>query len=223
MTTQKHGNQYENRIFIWQHRGFHGDPGLMAKIHDLIRNHPIQNFIETGTETGSTLAYVARTYPHLHCYSCEADPRAYNFACNALSRHTNVSIFSGLSVDFLKWLPEEIMKQPSLYWLDAHSHGFGVGLLDELEYILSRITNGFIFIDDFEVPGDPTFGFDQYDNPADPDNPVKLSWDYIAETVRKASIRVDIQVDYPTYNALYQTRGWCMLTVGEGAKSGEEQ
>ena len=58
--------------------GFHGDKYLLQFVDVMIRN--CNYFIETGTNVGSTLAYIGRTYTQIKCLSCEPDKEAFNCA-----------------------------------------------------------------------------------------------------------------------------------------------
>ena len=51
--------------------GFHGDNHLLRVIHRLAPTTDL--FVETGTNVGTTLGWVASTFPHLECLSCEPD------------------------------------------------------------------------------------------------------------------------------------------------------
>ena len=54
--------------------GFHGDAYLLALVDALLDR--AEAFVETGTNVGSTLRYVAARRPQLPCLSCEPDPEA---------------------------------------------------------------------------------------------------------------------------------------------------
>jgi len=75
--------------------GFHGDRHLLRLI-DLLaaRAH---TFLETGSNVGSTLGYVARRFPALDCISCEPDPAAHAVAAPATRSGLATTIASGTS------------------------------------------------------------------------------------------------------------------------------
>ena len=50
---------------------------------------------------------------------------------------------------------------PTLFYLDAHWHEY-LPLRDELEIALGQFANAVVLIDDFQVPDDPGYGFDDY-------------------------------------------------------------
>ena len=58
--------------------GFHGDEYLLSLVEHLASKSKV--FVETGSNVGSTLAYVAKSYPQLRCLSCEPDQSAFEQA-----------------------------------------------------------------------------------------------------------------------------------------------
>jgi len=98
--------------------GFHGDRHLLRLI-DLLaaRAH---TFLETGSNVGSTLGYVARRFPALDCISCEPDPAAHAVAAEhacvrpgvALHRETSIGTAATRNgtLDRLSLGSEELLK-----------------------------------------------------------------------------------------------------------------
>lgn len=78
----------------WQHRvfrapgpvtshgcGFHSDVALLAVVSALVSRSGVSAFVETGAYTGSTFAYMLRTYPHLtHAYTADISLAMYAYA-----------------------------------------------------------------------------------------------------------------------------------------------
>jgi len=209
---QKSGKRLENRRVVWCNHGFHADQNLMGLVDQLIITSDIRVFIETGTESGSTLGYVARTYPHLKCFSCEADRRIYRVAKENLIRHPNVIIKNTKSVPFLGGGFKPSVRLPiTLFWLDAHSHGYGSTLQEELSIIFSRWESGYILIDDFKVLDDPDFRYDEYEFNGEM---VTLEQSYIEPTIQNSGRMDEIFLQYPNYKPSYKGRGWVLITFG---------
>ncbi len=190
---------------------FHDDPVLLAVIDSIIRGQRLTHFVETGTEAGSSLLYMADTYPQLErLYSCEAHVPTYKQAAENLKAHRQrVSLFIGKSLDFLARFGEMmayVMEQPALFWLDAHSHGFGTDLPEELAFITAHWSGGYILVDDIRVPGRPDFGYDVYKRGP-------LSWELIEGSLAPGSVS---QVWWPGYTpGLFPGgRGWLLLAFG---------
>ena len=123
------------RVPVFWPVGFHGDGNLMRLVDILAAR--VTQFIETGTDSGSTVGYLARMYPHITCYSCETDKQTFEIAQLNLADHPkNVCLQHAHSMDFLAaWYLATV---PSLFWLDAHSDGWGCKLDEELAIVLER-------------------------------------------------------------------------------------
>lgn len=189
---------------------FHGDEVLLEVIDSIVTGRELRLFIETGTEAGTGTAYMAETYPALQCWTCESHLPTYLTAVENLKHvKDRVSIFAGTSVDFLdrfRDMMPYILEQQALFWLDAHSHGFGSPLREEVAFITKHWRGGYILCDDFQVPGHPDFEYDTYEIGP-------LSWDLIKDSLGK---RVH-QVWWPGYKApaFPHGRGWVLLVFGD--------
>jgi predicted O-methyltransferase YrrM len=119
--------------------------------------------IETGTYLGTTTEFMAAT--GLPVYTIEGNPRNYGFARARLWRKPNVRLYHGDSrIELRKLLdgPLKSLTGTSLFfYLDAHWND-DLPLADEIAIIFGRSSNAVVMIDDFEVPGDPGFGYDDY-------------------------------------------------------------
>jgi hypothetical protein len=118
-------------------------------------------FVETGTFRGSTTKWVAERFdgPIL---TCEIEVRYYLFACKMLAAYPQVNVSNEDTRTFLRnILPTLDNVRPVIFYLDAHWKE-DLPLEDELRQILFSKVNSIIMIDDFEVPSDPGYGFDDY-------------------------------------------------------------
>lgn len=138
--------------------GFHGDLHLQRVVREVASRSTA--FVETGTNSGSTLHYVARTYPHLACFSCEPDDEAFAAACRHLDAFPAVRVQHATSQGFLGRCLDTIADERVMFWLDAHGWGFPWPLREELSTITTRLDRAAIFIDDFRIPHLPQFEFD---------------------------------------------------------------
>ena len=205
MSTQKNEtNDNATRLSVYCPVGYHGDPYLMQLVDQFTQE--CQQFVETGTEAGSTVGYTARMYPHLKCYTAETDLGTHNLAKYNTANHPNIDHFNTHSLDFLKELEPE---PPALFWLDAHSHGYGCDLGEEVDIILSRWESGYIFLDDFEVPDRKDFGFDWYESYG------KLNWETVSKDITPEMQKRIKGIYYPDYIPPFGTRGWLLIVFGE--------
>jgi len=205
MSTMKNEtNDNATRLSVYCPVGYHGDPYLMSIVDTVVGN--CKQFVESGTEAGSTIGYTARMYPHLVCYTAETDKGTYDLASYNVANHDNIWLYNQHSLDFLKKIDPT---SPALFWLDAHSHGWGCDLGEEVDIILRRWDSGYIFLDDFEVPYRKDFGFDWYDTFG------KLNWETISKDITQEMQSRITGLYYPNYVPPYGTRGWLLITFGD--------
>ncbi len=191
--------------------GFHGDEYLLHLVSHLAGNCKV--FVETGANVGSTLAYVARSYPWLRCLSCEPDQPAFGQASANAGRYSNVALFNGTSQQFIEHIAKQepkIFSEQCLFWLDAHGYGFEWPLKKELEFITGKFASGYILIDDFKVPGREDFLYDNYRGQI-------CSYDYVKDALNPGR---NYQLYYPTYknktSRHHPLCGWGLLVFGHG-------
>ncbi len=132
-----------------------------AIIRALIERARVTCAIETGTFHGVTTEYLATIVNSV--VSVEVDPFYYSVAAERLSEATNVTLHLGDSRTVIHALSIQpsFTDQVTLFYLDAH-WGDDLPLADELTMIGASWSRAIVVIDDFEVPGDSGYGFDNY-------------------------------------------------------------
>lgn len=116
--------------------------------------------VETGTFRGSTSKFLAQNSGGARVYSCESSDRYFEFARRRLRGIQNLSLFKLDSREFIQRL--DIPRQAStFFYLDAHWEE-SLPLREELDLIFREFKQFVVMIDDFEVPNDPGYGFDDY-------------------------------------------------------------
>ena len=196
-------------LSVFRELGFHSDQYLLGLV-DVLLPH-CAYFVETGTHVGSTLAYVARTYPGVTCLSCEPSRQAFRQAVRNTRGLANAFIYNEDSETFLERLGArypDLVSQEVLFWLDAHGQGFRWPLRAELAHITGKHRAAYVLIDDFQVPGRPHFGYDTYQDQS-------CSYDYIQSALNPKH-RYDFY--YPDYAERTSTheamRGWVLIDFG---------
>src|SRR5262249_18502880 len=120
--------------------------------------------IETGTHLGNSTDFMAEC-SKLPVYSVEANAQSYAFARLRLRKHRNIRLSFGDSRGFIaKFIESEAAKfagHPLLFYLDAH-WGEDLPLFVEVAKITSSFSKAVIIIDDFQVPDDDGYGYDDY-------------------------------------------------------------
>lgn len=190
--------------------GFHGDRYLLDIVDALAQDAEV--FVETGTNVGSTLAYFARKYPNIPCLSCEPDAEAFQHARKNVSGLPNITLYNQTSQQFLETLREkhgDIFQKKALFWLDAHGYGFQWPLKEELAFISGNFAHALILIDDFKVPGQEMFGYDEYQGQI-------CSYEYVKNALDTARM---YKVYYPNYtehtSPHHPLRGWGLIEYGQ--------
>jgi Glycosyltransferase family 10 (fucosyltransferase) C-term/Alpha-(1,3)-fucosyltransferase FucT N-terminal domain len=189
--------------------GFHGDRHLLRLADRLLAT--VDTFVETGANVGTTLGWVAQRFPHLRALSCEPDAAACEVARRHAARRAGVEVFCETSQRFIERLerePADFFARPVLLWLDAHGYGFEWPLRDEVAFATRRFARGYLLIDDFEVPGEPAFGFDAYDGNV-------CSFEHV-ESALAPGLEYDLY--YPAYtehtSPFHPLRGWGLVAFG---------
>jgi predicted O-methyltransferase YrrM len=151
-----------------------GQTKRLELVEQLLMQCGISRIVETGTFTANTTVWFASF--GLPVMTVEINPRYYGFARARLRSHHNVSVVEGNSIDFLKSLIAAPIDRtaPTLFYLDAHWLDY-LPLRDEIELIIANFSDAVVVIDDFEVPDDPGYGFDNYGTDK------RLSLDYLLQ------------------------------------------
>jgi hypothetical protein len=142
---------------------FNGQHLRQELFRDIIKVFQPLAIIETGAYLGTTTELFADT--DLPVYSVEAHTRNYSFARLRLWRRKNVQLEFGDSRHGLRMFfagpLRDLAHSKLFFYLDAHWKE-DLPLLEELEIILSQCSSALIMIDDFEVPDEPGYGYDDY-------------------------------------------------------------
>ena len=150
------------------HRGagwgpFNGQTARQALFIDIIANARPHAIVETGTFLGATTELMSQT--GLPVFTIELDPRNYGFARARFWRRRNVKLFHGDSRTALLGLFDGALNSFSslvvFFYLDAHWND-DLPLAEEIDIIFGRCPLAVIMIDDFEVPSDAGYGYDDY-------------------------------------------------------------
>lgn len=120
------------------------------------------SFVETGTFYGYTSAYVRQAFK-TPVFTSEINPTYYLVSKANLLWVRGIKKFRTSSPVFLENVcrPSLIGDNP-MFYLDAHWYDY-MPLPDELATIRDRSERGIILIDDFLVPAQPQFIYDEYE------------------------------------------------------------
>lgn len=152
---------------------FNGQEQRQRVVRDLLRVCRFQAIVEIGTLRGSTTEFLARD-SKLPVFSVEATPRYYHYAGRRLRSYPRVRLTLGESRIFVEQLAGDstVPRENVFFYLGPHWYE-SLPLREELTIIFRRWAQSVVMIDNFEVPGDPGYAFD------DRGPGTRLSLDYL--------------------------------------------
>jgi len=141
---------------------FNGQEFRQRMFIELCARVPFSAVVETGTYRGTTTAYFRRA-TRLPIHTFEANPRNYGFARAYLMFLPNVHLHRCDSRAGLVRLATAAALPPGavFFYLDAHGAG-DPPLAQEIQLAFTHWPDAVVMIDDFAVPDDSGYGFDDY-------------------------------------------------------------
>lgn len=141
--------------------GFNGQAGRKRIFEALTRELRFDAIVETGSYMGNTAGWMHHV-SKLPVRSSEINPRFHLVARKRLEAWPEIRLELGDSVSFLEQLAASPLKDRFVFfYLDAHWYK-SLPLAAELGIIRRAWGRFVIMVDDFEVPGDDGYGFDDY-------------------------------------------------------------
>jgi hypothetical protein len=139
-----------------------GQAGRRAIVRDLLEALDVDLIAETGTFRGTTTEFFAHVSGK-PVHSVESNPRFHEFARRRLASLPDVHLVLGDSRSFLRDLAgrPDLADRTVLFYLDAHWEE-DLPLRDELPIIADRWSRAVAIVDDFAVPGDEGYTYDDY-------------------------------------------------------------
>jgi len=174
--------------------------------HECIRSYIIwrlfkefncTSFVETGTFYGDTTAYVSKVFK-TPVFTGEINRTHYLVSKLNLLWDRNIDQTLADSPEFLnRVLDPSILGNNPMFYLDAHWREH-VPLGDELALIGDQSKRGLILIDDFMVPWDSNYLYDEYPS-------MRIDMDVINSYLK--NLRDDVDVYLPTYSTHQEPTG----------------
>lgn len=189
---------------LWQPAGspMNGMTARLEITRSILEKCSIRRVIETGTFLAATTKWFAEF--GIPVESAELNPHFAAAARRRLRRSPHVTIHTGNSTDVLRTIIDRgpDFSERVFFYLDAHWHDY-LPLRDEVELVLKHYREPVILIDDFQVPHDPGYGFDDYGAGK------RICVEYIAPALTS-----DARVFLPSTSALFETghrRGFAVI------------
>lgn len=141
---------------------FNGQTRRRMIMDELVAALGFAAILETGTFRGSTTEYMAERFA-LPIYTCETSRRYYHYSRLRLADKPNVRVALSDSRAFLKTLLEsgDLPDGPLLCYLDAH-WADDLPVWEEIDLVFAARPSSVAVVDDFRVPGDRGFSYDDY-------------------------------------------------------------
>lgn len=128
---------------------------------ELFSKLPIEALVETGTFRGISTEWFAEHFDK-PILSCEIDKRYYLQAIDRLEKFENVEVTLADSTEFIRQLKSRYDSDAVLlFYLDAHWLE-RLPLAQEVAIVQRQFPKSIVMIDDFELPLDPGYAFDNY-------------------------------------------------------------
>jgi hypothetical protein len=142
---------------------FNGQAGRRAIFDAIVSTVAPALIVETGTYLGTTTELMAET--GIAIVSLEGNARNFGFARMRLRRFRNVELrFGDSRIEARRVLDlhrSALKGRPLFAYLDAHWNE-DLPLAEELDVVFACCPNAVVMVDDFRVPDDPGYGYDDY-------------------------------------------------------------
>jgi hypothetical protein len=157
---------------------FNGQEGRKEIFKNIVSTCRPMAIVETGTYQATTTYFMA-AHTGLPIYTVEYDSRNFGFAAEHLRGIKNVQISHGDSRSFLRRFVanSQFRNYIVFFYLDAHWNK-DLPLAEEINVIFSARLKSIVLIDDFQVPGDADYGYDDFGEG------MALTSDYIVDACR---------------------------------------
>ena len=138
-----------------------GQASRRLLVLDLLARIGAGGIIETGTYRATTTCFLAENFAG-PIDTCEVNPRFFLQSQQKLAGFPQVRVVESDSRSFLRQvLAARAGNAPLFIYLDAHWHD-DLPLREELAIILAAGVPAVVMVDDFAVPFDPGYAFDDY-------------------------------------------------------------
>jgi len=133
-----------------------------ALFKEIIAKLDIDHILETGTFRGTTTQFMFDE-AGLPLYSTETGPKLWAFSAQRFLFNSKVKLFNQDSRAFLKNMlqKQSVQQATNFFYLDAH-WGEDLPLQEEVDIICRANDRAVIMIDDFQVPDDDGYTYDDY-------------------------------------------------------------
>ena len=142
---------------------FNGQGWRCRLVAELILKAEPTSIVETGTYLGTTTEWLSAF--QLPVYSCDVSEYNFGFSSRRLGNIPNIHLTLGDSRVALRNILAGPLRsktaEPIFFYLDAHWNE-DLPLREEFDIIFEACPRAIVLVDDYEVPDDPEYSFDDY-------------------------------------------------------------
>jgi len=141
---------------------FNGQRQRQQIFRDVLAAMPFSAIVETGTYRGDTTVFL-RSESRLPVFTVESHASHYGFSRARFLSDPGVRVFHDDSRVFLRRLASmrDLQGRMLFFYLDAHWRD-DLPIREEVEIISTHWPDALVMVDDFAVPDDPGYGYDDY-------------------------------------------------------------
>jgi hypothetical protein len=141
---------------------FNGQRGRQDLFREIVEAIRPPCIVETGAFRGTTTAFL-RAVSGAPVYTVESQPRYYHYCRMRFLRDPGIRVVHGDSRGFLRDAARDptLSKRNVVFYLDAHWDD-DLPLDEELRLIAETWRGSVVMVDDFQVPDDPGYAWDDW-------------------------------------------------------------
>ncbi len=141
---------------------FNGQSARQKIFLSLVGERGFYAIVETGSFRGSTTEFILKN-TQAPVFSVEYNPEFFWYSKIRLSQYKKCFLFRNDSRSFIRQLTEDslVPKENVFFYLDAHWSA-DLPLEEEFSIICKNFKSWVVMIDDFKVPDDKGYGYDDY-------------------------------------------------------------
>lgn len=137
-----------------------GQEARRAVVRAIARAVDVDAVLETGTYRGTSTEFFRAVFG-VPVETVEANPRFHSYSRRRLAFDTEIAVVLGDSRTFLQDNARRRAGETPFIYLDAHWEE-DLPLREELNIVNDAWSSAVVMIDDFAVPGDPGYRYDDY-------------------------------------------------------------
>ncbi len=157
---------------------FNGQVGRLSIVTEIFSRTGVVEVFETGTYRGTTTQWFVENTPY-RVTTVESSDYQWGYCRARFLLQPRVTVVHGDSRSFLRAVVRDSTRATDtlFVYLDAHWEN-DLPLREEIAIVFARFPKAVVMVDDFQVPGDDGYGYDDYGASKE------LTLDYLAPSIK---------------------------------------